>query len=299
MTEDEMNKTKCFFQLAYEGPDLDGHLMNVEDLAPSLLALGRIVSIANDEVNHGKFQAKLSVNANFKPGSFLVDLVVNQDFAAWVSTLTSQPISATLNAYGLLCLIRDLLNLKKFLKGRKIDRIEANDESETLTVYIDNTSITVNFLAVELLKKDEIKNYCDKFVSPLSKEGISAIKLSHMGSDISKISKDEFEGFIARCEDEPIWESLRTTAVQIETIAFKEGHKWKVNNGNNSIFVTIEDSDFNNRIKLRQEAFREGDIFIVELKECQYIRNGKVQTENSIVKVIEHRPAPMQTELNL
>lgn len=298
MIKEDMNKSACFFQLAYEGAALDDHRMNVEDLAPSLLALGKLVSTVNDSANNGQFQATLSVNANFKKGSFLVDLIVDQDLGSWVATLTSQPMSAIVNAYALLCIIRDIISLKKFLKGKKATKVEVSEDNKTVKVYVNQTYIDINFFAYEISKKEEIHTQCEKFAAPLNRDGIDAIKFTYEGNSMAEIKKEDLPDFLAKAEDEPLSESIRRTALQIDSLAFKDGLKWKVSNGNNSIFVSMEDNDFIAKIKSRQEAFREGDIFIVDLKESQYLRNGKMIAENSIIKVIEHRSAPIQTELN-
>lgn len=293
-----MNKSTCFFQLAYEGSALDDHRMNVEDLAPSLLALGKLVNTINNSANNGQFQASLSVNANFKKGSFLVDLIVNQDWGSWVATLTSQPMSAIVNAYALLCIIRDIINLKKFLKGQKATKVEINNDNQTVKVYLNQSVISVNFYAYELYKKEDIRTDCEKFVAPLNKDGIDAIRFTYQGESMAEIQKDDLTDFLAKEEDEPLSESIHRSALQIESLAFRDTLKWKVSNGNNSFYVAMEDNDFIAKIKSRTEAFREGDILIVDLKDSQFLRNGKVVAENSIVKVIEHRSAPIQTELD-
>ena len=298
MNCEDMKQYKCFFQLSYEGKSLDSHQMSVEVLAPSLLALGKLVSIANEKANNGDFKADLAVTANFKPGSFLVDLVLTQDLGSIIASLTAPGISATLNAYGVLCLIRDVISIKKFLKGKKPERLVHKD-NQTIEVFANNSSVTINLIAYNIYTKEDVVKTCEQFAAPLQKEGIDKISITYEADELIGVSSEELPDFLAKGEDEPISESVRQTALHLDTISFRKDLKWKVTNGTSVIYVSIEDSDFLMRIESGQEKFGKYDIFIVDLAERQFLREGKMITENSILKVKEHRAAPIQSELSI
>lgn len=296
MTDENMKQYKCFFQLSYEGAALDSHQMSVEVLAPSLLALGKLVSIVNEKANNGDFKADLAVTANFKPGSFLVDLVLNQDFGSIVATLTAPGISAVLNAYGVLSIIKDLVGIKKFLKGKKPEKIVHKD-GQIVEVFANNSSITINQIALNIYKNDDVVKSCEQFASPLDRNGIDKIAITYETDEFASISTNELADFLAKGEDEPISESERQTALQLDTVSFRRDLKWKVNNGNSVIYVTIEDDEFLDKIESGREKFGKYDILIVDLVERQFLRDGKVISENFVKKVKDHRSAPTQTEL--
>ena len=217
MTEEEMKQYKCFFQLSYEGKALDSHQMSVEVLAPSLLALGKLVSIANEKANNGEFKADLAVTANFKPGSFLVDLVLSQEFGSIIATLTAPGVSATLNAYGVVCLIRDIISIKKFLKGKKPEKVIYKD-NQKVQVFANNSSVTINHVAYNIYKNEDVAKCCEQFVAPLEKEGIDKISMTYETDEIASVSTTELPDFLAKGEDEPLSESERQTALQLDTV---------------------------------------------------------------------------------
>ena len=123
--------------------------------------------------------------------------------------------------------------------------------------------------------------------------------MTYEAEEFVSVSSSELPDFLAKGEDEPLSESVRQTALQLDTISFRRDLKWKVNNGNSVIYVTIEDEDFLEKVESGSESFSKHDIFIVELVERQFLREGKVVTENFVTKVKEHRSAPKQTELPL
>src|SRR3954468_13556568 len=58
------------FQIAYDGPIVREGVMDVYDLAPSLVALGDLVKEVNRELNGSNVTATVQVQSNFQRGSF-------------------------------------------------------------------------------------------------------------------------------------------------------------------------------------------------------------------------------------
>src|SRR5690606_17504160 len=78
------------------GPALAHNEMNVNDLAPALLALGDVIEAANDTLNGPKrARVALNVKASFKTGCFGIELDVAQTLLQQVGALFSAAQTVT------------------------------------------------------------------------------------------------------------------------------------------------------------------------------------------------------------
>ena len=68
---EEQNRAR--FQVAYVGDDDNDHSMDVDTLAPALLAFGRLIRAANEELNHDYARIKVLVDFEFEHKCFLIN----------------------------------------------------------------------------------------------------------------------------------------------------------------------------------------------------------------------------------
>ena len=82
-----MSKTQI--QVAYENDDPASHTMDVEQLAPSLLAIGNLCKRANTILNGDKAIVRVLVESDFKrrPTARFIRLLI------WATNLEKQPCS--------------------------------------------------------------------------------------------------------------------------------------------------------------------------------------------------------------
>jgi hypothetical protein len=64
--------------IAYDGKAVRAGLMDVQDLAPALLASGKLIQKANTLLNGERSHVEVKVRSDFRRGSFLVNLHVDQ-----------------------------------------------------------------------------------------------------------------------------------------------------------------------------------------------------------------------------
>jgi len=77
----------------------------------------------------------------------------------------------------------------------------------------------------------------------------------------------------------------------IETPSFKDGNKWRLWDGSNSIMVTIEDDAFLKAID-SGEPFRKGDILHCQVRTTQTRSGGSIHTKRAVVHVDRHEQRP-------
>ena len=71
MAESKQNRER--FQVAYVGDNDNDHSMDVEALAPALLAFGKLIRAANIELNQNRATMKVLVDSEFEHKCFLIN----------------------------------------------------------------------------------------------------------------------------------------------------------------------------------------------------------------------------------
>lgn len=81
--------------------------------------------------------------------------------------------------------------------------------------------------------------------------------------------------------------TLKDISLVIESLNFKDGNKWRFNDGNQSFSAIIKDNAFIDKIN-RGEAFSKGDMLTVSMTIKQTTINDKIKTEYNIICVTKH-----------
>lgn len=293
------------FHVVYDGPALAEHRMDVRDLAPALVAFADLFTAVNKEINGDAADVRVQVNASFKAGSFGIDLVATQHLLSQLKDIFSGTgASAISNASGILALIGmtvssgyGLIQLLLKLGGRKPVRIE--QKGEIARVWINQTeTVEVERNVIRLYRNSVVRTSLEKVVSPLERDGIDDFGVVMNGQKVLDIHAEDVPSFNAGITDadaEVVSDITARKLLQIESLTFKDGNKWRMSDGNATYHVAIEDKEFLAKIDAG-ERFGKGDVLLVDLRQVQSIEGAKLVTESIIVKVIEHRQ-PLQQSL--
>ena len=87
--------------IRYDGPALSRGEMDVQDLAPALLAIAEIAKIANQKFNGDRASIKVMVNADIEHKCFQLDLSLVQSWIDQARVLIGDENVTTLNQIGL------------------------------------------------------------------------------------------------------------------------------------------------------------------------------------------------------
>lgn len=288
----------CNFKIKYDGPALSESSIAVADLAPALLNLSEALSSLNELINKDDAKVSLEVKA-FNRGCFIVDFVLNLNILSQVGALfTGVAVVGICNAYTLLKCIVDVVSLKKWIAGRKVDKVTFSDDKQSVTIYIDNSTKTVNHYTYQAWKSPKVNAACSKVVEPLRNDGLESVAIS--GEDFEEVfTKADVDSISASPDDVTLTSNIAKCIVMIETAAFfKDSARWKVKIGEqNSAFVTISDPEFLAAIDRGTERFGKGDVLLVELESKQTLSNGKLILSHNIRKVFEHKTSAEQLSL--
>lgn len=294
--------SKANFNVLYDGPALVSHEMNVNDLAPALLALGEVIEAANDTLNGSKrAKVALNVKASFKTGCFGIELDLVQTLTQQIGALFSAAQAVTaqdmLRWLGLvwdngdkaIAYTGGLMWLLKKLKGRPIKHATRLDNG-LVRIKIDDESYILEQEVIELYRNAKLRKSLSDVLRPLEQEGIDefAVTNKHQSARFITVSSSERDYFSA---PDAIVETLPSTEVitnlQLVTVNFRPDNKWRFSEGEHPFYATVLDRDFLRKVQ-ENEAFRAGDRLKVRMRKTQKIVDGTIKIDHEILEVLEH-----------
>lgn len=297
--------SKKMLYIAYDGPALASHEMDVRELAPALLALSTIFEEANTLLNKDCAKITLNVKGSFKTGSFGFELSVAQDLLQSIlnfgskSEIQSASAIATLLGFSVTSGV-GLIQAIKWIRGRKIDKVEIKDS--IVTLYIDDEHLEIEEKVLRLLKNEKIRKAMeDAIKKPLEHDGIDSFGFTDRYEDkITIITKEESVYYTApKAIPEDLGATEYETNLQIIGVTFQDKNKWRFSDGiSNTFYADMLDSDFLAKIDNHAILFGKGDIIRARVRETKFIDiTGIMRADRAIVHVFEHRNASVQLNL--
>lgn len=290
------------FRITYDGPALEMSEMDVRELAPALLAIGDLLTASTSVLCGDKIKPQVNVKGSFKTGCFGIDFVLVTNFVSRVRDLfASDNASALTNAVTILALLgvvttngyKGLIQTIKWIRGRRIQRVEMR--SDTAVLHVDEDQLEIELRVLALLRDVAVREATEKMLEPLTHEGITTFSAGTDSQVLETITAEEAHWFAAPAAvDELLVDETRKMAFSIISLAFKEDNKWRLYDGNSTISATITDEDFLHRVDSNQVNFAKGDVLVCDVRVRQWQSQGGAKTEYEVIRVIEHRTAARQ-----
>lgn len=301
------------FEIAFEGEPFEGGAIDVRDLAPTLLAFGSVIQAANKALNGDRAEASLKVAAA-DHGSFIAQLIVDVSwFADMLDVVAANPdravaadqlMSILLKAgTGLAGATVGLLQVIKFLRGRKPDALEPGAHFGHTAITLNRTTLIVDAPTLALLKdiptREAIENFGRKAAHVKGLENLS-IGDPENKSETVEIERKDLPSLDVPEDDAPPEPEVshRETWLKIISNHFREGYKWRFSDGSDRTFTAVmEDTNFQNRAQEGHQAFTANDAIKCRLREEQTLFSNSLSKEVFVEEVLDFRAGPRQLHL--
>lgn len=229
--------------IRYDGPELSGHEMDVQDLAPALLALADIIQVANRKFNGDRAEIRVLVNADVEQKCFMIDLSLVQslldqakvffdservktarDIAEWIGL-----IGGGLGVTG-----GGIWKAMQLLKGGDKPPLQVTTVGGLTTVITGSGNTVVLPSETFLLVQDkQIVDRAKTVLRPLQREGYTSLAFLQDDTEIVSITDEEAAAIIAAPSDEMVETPTEAVSVIQGPVRIKspqyEGHaKWSL-----------------------------------------------------------------------
>lgn len=237
--------------IRYDGPALTNHLMDVQDLAPALLALADIVQIANKKFNGPHASMKVLVDADVEQRCFQLDLSLVQSileqakgFFADERVKTAEEIAKAIGlvAGGGISLFK----LIRWLAGKREAGTQFQVTSSggtTVIVTGDGNNISVSNDVYALATDPAVVAKAKRVVQPLRREGYDTLAFVDHDEIIDQITAAEAKAIgdapstlVAAAHEEI---SEIRGPIRIKSAQYEGAAKWSVLWGGKAIEVTM------------------------------------------------------------
>ena len=279
--------------VAYVGEAVNG-AMDVNELAPSLLALSNLVSEANQILNNDGSKIAVRISSHFERGSFELSLELVRNLPAQIKFLlfdSSYSLNEILNAVGLFCTISggSLFALYKFIKGRKVTKVEKTDK-DTVRIFVEEESREFFIGSWKLFQSQNVRRHVDGLIHPLKTDGINDLEFRDADNKqvLEKISTDETEYFSSEVQEElKEFVSSQKLMLRILRVSFDRDLKWRFDDGESQFYADIKDEEFWAAVEARQITFGCGDTIIAEIETTQqYVKDDLKKSSKTVTKVL-------------
>lgn len=296
--------------IRYDGPALAGHEMDVQDLAPALLALADIIQIANRKFNGDSADIRVLVNADVEQRCFQIDLSLVQSvldvakgFLARDDVKTALDIAKAVGIVG--GATATLFKLVKWLGARKAAGTEFNVTREGgTTTFIDARGATINVdNSVYILASDpDVIERAKRVVKPLERPGYDTLEFVEGDAVVDTVTADEAKDIAAVPSTvlDPSHEDVSTITghLRIKSPQYEGNAKWSVLWGGRAIDVTMP-PDFVRAFQSNRVAAPPNTILTVEMEQRVTLdETGKAvgSPAFTVIAVKGVTPPPMPTE---
>ncbi|HKI99699.1 MAG TPA: hypothetical protein VKB51_14590 [bacterium] len=196
------------FKVKYDGPGLAGHAMDVQDLAPALLAIGDMCREANRLINGNDTTVDVLIAAAPEHGSFIVTLSAIQTVLDTAQQIVGNQyihtIKEILEWLGLLGIpvipgaIATTIGYLRVKNGRPVESVTKPDDADNrgrLSVQFrgDGNAVTVNQNAYFLGENGAIAGSVGKVFEPVQRPRIDNVQFGSERDEWEVYGKDDAE----------------------------------------------------------------------------------------------------------
>jgi hypothetical protein len=275
--------------IRYIGPALDDGKMDVYQASSNMIAFSEFMVAAVKSTFGDGADAKAHVSG-FEHGSFITQIIfeVGGTAATIFTAYTPEQLWNT---------VKGAFEVWKHLAGNKPVSI-VNHGNYVDVTNNSGTILQVNIAALHLATNDKAGDSVQRFIKEaMQTDGYDNLEIvSPDAGVIDAISKAEAACFMPVLVEEQASDNIIRQKITLLSAVFKDGNKWRFNDGSSEFGATILDEEFIATVD-SGERFGKGDLLDVDMRIVQTQVGYKITMERSILKVHKHIVPPKQPPL--
>lgn len=300
---------QIYLSIDYDGPALAKSEMGVRKVAKALTATAALIETTNLVLNGDRAKIEVKVVGTFRKGSFGFDVTVTQTIIQSaqqtleiVAKNTVAVLSTTqlMRELGVIGFDESLISALKRAAGAILDGVEFV-EGRAKLMFRGGTTMTTTSAVGKLIQDPGVRAHLEEVVrKPLADGTIDTVKARVKGHDPVCVRYVEIDSFIPPDpKDEIVSEQTFKKVVQPSRVHFHDFDKpWAFTDGTIVYQVDMECPEFLDEVAAGKRSFSSADELYVEIHEVQRRVKGKLTTEHSITRVLDHQ-SPSQVSLDL
>jgi hypothetical protein len=304
------------FQVAYIGDDDNDHSMDVEALAPALLAFGKLMRAANAELNQSRATIKVLVDSEFEHKCFLINFVTLQTILDTVkdflnnegvkhATDVLQKVGVTAGTAA-----AGLFGYLKWRNGRKVESAqEVKDSPGTMVIKVEgnNNTLQIGSDVFRLAQNPQVLEAVEGTLTPIENKEAKAIEFRKDSKSFATYRTEDVRAIVASCEDpggiEFIEEEEEEPRV-VTAVLYSHGPvfdskapNWRFLYRKKPIYADIRETNIAKDAVKRGGSFM-NDRYKVKM-EVTPPSDDHEETHYRIIEVLEFTPAEQQISMKL
>src|SRR5664279_5444942 len=264
------------FQVAYHGTDADDHSMDVEALAPALLAFGKLIRESNAQINGDRAKVKVLVTSDFEHKCFNISFEVIQtlmqqikSFLADDNVETATELLKTIEVVtGTGASLFGFLKWKKGRKVKKVQKLSDTDPSGAVVVHVegDGNSIQITNNVFKLAENKIILENIGETLGPIETKDAERIEFKQADKTTASYNREEVKEIIASCQAGPdallVDESKPTPETVTASLHFygpvfdNKAKTWRFKYNRKPIYADISET------AIAKDAMKRGGSFV-------------------------------------
>lgn len=286
--DDKMSRQK--FSVAYSGKNrIDDHTIDVEALAPALMAFGKLIRECNAEVNGKRSTSKVLVVSDFEHKCFNINFDVIVGYIEQLKTLLGDdPVKTAKEILELIGLRGaaegtaalggvSYLAYLKWKSGRNVVKADMTDKAKTGIVEVhvegDNNPIHIHNHVYNLSNNPKALKATRDAFAPIGQDGFESVEFRDGDKVVEQIAPDDAQAILSSCISGP--EEIEESVPEVDTttawlsvyspVYDASVDKWHFNLGRDTIVADISATDIAKNALARGGAMAD-DAYQVKLE---------------------------------
>jgi hypothetical protein len=282
-------------RITFDGPEVAAGFMDARALGESMQALADYIDAAGTLTYGAGTSVTHEIEADFARGSFTFTLFavapeVHTGILDMVRSLTTKEF---LEAIGLIG-GGGVIGLLRLLKGKKAVEVQPVAGNNVQVTTGDGSPVIVNNHTYNVYNNTIVREALDGVMSPLKREGVTEFRAGQDDGPVIAVPQAEIGYF--EPPPAPAGETLQnkvaTEFVQVESLVFAAGKKWRFRAADGSTFQSAIDPEYTKKVLRHEEVFGHGDALEVEVRNVvTRDETGRLHSQRDIVKVLNKIPA--------